>query len=379
MKESSINLRNALFGGFYKFLCKPIFFAMDPEKVHDRMLVVGQMLESNPVTRGLTKVFFGYSNKMLEQNIKGIKFRNPIGLAAGFDKNAQMPRLYEACGFGHGEIGSITGEPCEGNPKPRLWRLKKSQGLVVYYGLKNKGAEVIAKKLEGKEFSVPVGVSIAKTNCKVTADKQAGIDDYVKAHRTMIDTGDYATINISCPNAHGGEPFSKPEDLDALLTAIEEVPTEKPIFIKLAPDHTHDEIDSIIEVADRHKIAGFVCTNLTKDRKNESIMKKVIDSDVPDKGGISGMPVRDLSTEVVSHIYKKAGEKYVIMGCGGVFSAKDAYEKIKAGASLIQMITGMIFVGPQLMSDINRGLVKLLKQDGLANISDAVGLNHKKS
>lgn len=361
----------------YKHLAKPIFFRFDPEKVHDGMMILARILGSNPVTRQLTSLFFNYSHKNLEQEILGIKFKNPIGLAAGFDKNAVITKILPAVGFGYEEVGSITGEPCVGNPKPRLWRLKESGGLVVYYGLKNDGCEKIAKRLENKKFQIPVGVSIAKTNCKQTASKEEGIKDYVKAFKTLKEIGDYMTINISCPNAFGGQPFTKAEDLDELLTAIEKVPFEKPIFLKLAPDLSTKEIDDIISVCDRHKVDGFICTNLTKDRTNEDIKKHLKDADIGTVGGISGKPIRELSTKLIAHIYEKTQGKYVIIGCGGVFSAEDAYEKIQAGASLIQMITGMIFEGPQLIGDINRGLVKLLKRDGYENISEAVGSKFK--
>lgn len=373
MKEMVIKIRNIVSRFLYKTFAKPIFFLIDPEKIHNIMISAGKFLGSNCITRGFTALAFGYSNKALEQNILGITFKNPLGLAAGFDKDAHLTGLLKEVGFGHEEIGSITGEPCEGNPKPRLWRLKKSKGLVVYYGLKNDGCKKISKRLKNKKFNIPIGVSIAKTNCKATADKEDGIKDYLKAYKAMLEIGDYITINISCPNAFGGLPFSDPSSLNQLLQEIRNVESSKPIFLKLPPDLSEKEIDDIIETADRHKIDGFICTNLTKDRSNEEIRKHLKDADTKSVGGISGNPIKDLSTKVVSQIYKKTQGRYIIIGCGGVFSAQDAYDKIKAGASLVQLITGMIFEGPQLMSEINQGLVKLLKKDGYKNISEAVG------
>ncbi len=373
MKKNLIKIRNTIIRFFYKNILKPIYFRMDPEGVHDRMILMGKFLGSNIITRSITSILFNYSNKKLEQEILGIRFKNPIGLAAGFDKNADIVKILPSVGFGFEEIGSVTGEPCEGNPKPRLWRLKKSEGLVVYYGLKNEGCEKIREKLKGKIFNIPIGVSVAKTNCQQTADKKAGIKDYAKAFSTLKDIGSYITLNISCPNAFGGRPFTNAEDLDDLLNEIEKIPCDKPVFIKLAPDLSASELDDIISTCNNHRIAGFVCTNLTKNRTNEEINKHLKDGEVKMVGGISGKPIRDLSTKIVKHVYQKTKGRYIIIGCGGVFSAEDAYAKIKAGASLIQLITGMIFEGPQLISDINRGLIELLKKDGYKNISEAIG------
>ena len=373
MKENLVKIRNVTNRFLYKNIVKPVLFRIDPEKVHDATVSLGKLLGMSFITRSITSMLFSYSNKKLEQDILGIWFKNPIGLAAGFDKNADIGNILPSIGFGHVEVGSITGEPCEGNPKPRLWRLKKSEGLVVYYGLKSAGCEKIARKLRGKKFNIPIGVSVAKTNCKETVNKEAGIRDYVKAFSTLKDIGDYTTINISCPNAFGGQPFTKAEDLDDLLTKIEEIPFNKPTFLKLMPDLSTKELDDIISVCDNHRIDGFICANLTKDRTNVEIKKHLKDVDVKTVGGISGRPIKNLSTKLIKYIYQKTKGKYIIIGCGGVFSAEDAYEKIKAGASLIQLITGMIFEGPQLISEINQGLVVLLEKDGYKNISQAIG------
>ncbi|MEK7126871.1 MAG: quinone-dependent dihydroorotate dehydrogenase [Patescibacteria group bacterium] len=369
MKDFSINIRNKILGFLYETFAKPIFFQIDPETVHNSILLFGKFLGSNPITRFLTKLLFHYSNKKLEQTILGIHFKNPIGLAAGFDKDAELTKILPETGFGFIEVGSITGLPCEGNPRPRLWRLKKSKGLVVYYGLKNDGCEKIAKKLKNKKFKIPVGTSIAKTNCKETSTCQTGIDDYVKAYKEFTEIGGYFTINISCPNTFGGEPFTNPEHLDKLLTEIDKIKTQKPIFLKISPDLNDGQIDKIIEVVEKHDIKGFVCTNITKNRDNAKILEK----NLPKAGGVSGRPLKDLSDKLISYVYKKTKGKYIIIGCGGIFTAEDAYKKIRLGASLLQLITGMIFEGPQVISEINYRLIKLLKKDGYKNISEAVG------
>jgi len=361
--------RNYLLRKNYWWVLKPIFFRSDPEKVHDRMTSVGSFLSKYNLTKKLTSLIFGYSHLSLNQNILGINFKNPIGLSAGFDKNAILTDILPSVGFGFIEVGSITGEYCEGNPKPRLWRLKKSKSLVVYYGLKNDGCESIAKRLTNKKFSIPVGINIAKTNCKETIDTNKAIADYFKAYTAFTNIGNYVTINISCPNAFGGQPFTDSKRLDALIEKIMSVPKTKPIFLKLSPDLSKQEIDEIINIAIKFKIDGFICANLTKNRNN----KNIIDENIPEVGGLSGKVVDSLSDELIRYIYKKTNGEFVIIGVGGVFRAEDAYRKIKAGASLIELITGMIFEGPQVISEINLGLVKLLKADGYKNISEAIG------
>ena len=370
MYEQLISLRNKIFRWKYQHILKPIFFLQDPENVHDKTTNLGRFLGSNILTRKLTNITFNYQNKILQQEILGITFKNPIGLPGGFDKNCHLTKIIPEVGFGFVEIGSITGEPCPGNPKPRLWRLKNSKSLAVYYGLKNDGCEIIKSRI--KPCKVPLGINIAKTNCKETVDLYQGINDYLKSYNTLKHLGDYITINISCPNTFGGEPFTDPIKLDKLLTKLEENPTTKPIFLKLSPDLTEPQLDEIINVVDKHNIQGFISTNLTKNRNNEKIKDKV-----PEKGGLSGPIVKNLATEQISKIYKKTKGKYIIIGSGGISTPEDAYNKIKAGASLLQLITGMIYEGPQVISEINQGLTKLLKKDNYKNISEAIGANEQ--
>ena len=370
--------RNKITGTAYKKLLKPIFFRNDPETIHDRMTRLGAFLGKSSIGRSVTTGMLDFKDPSLEQNILGIEFKNPIGLSAGFDKNAELTEILPAVGFGFTEVGSVTGYPCDGNPKPRLWRLPESKSLVVYYGLKNDGCEAISTRLdearESSPFNIPVGISVAMTNCAANADTATAIEDYAKAFETMESLASYITVNISCPNTSGGQPFTDPGRLERLLTRLDKSPTKKPVFIKLSPDLSLDGVDELVKCAERHNIQGIVCTNLTKKRNNP----KILDSNVPEKGGLSGNVVKHLSDNLVSHIYRSWGKRFVLVGSGGVFSAEDAYKKIRLGASLIQLITGMIYEGPQLISEINRGLVELLKRDGFSNISEAVGLDAEK-
>ncbi|MDP2631348.1 MAG: quinone-dependent dihydroorotate dehydrogenase [Candidatus Uhrbacteria bacterium] len=360
----------------YKRVAKPIFFRQDPEDTHDRVLGMGKLFSRSRLIRKATEFKLSYQHPMLEQDILGIHFRNPVGLTAGFDKNAELTKIMPAVGFGFMQIGSITGEPCEGNPKPRLWRLPKSQGLVVYYGLKNDGSEAIAERLKNQKFEIPVSTSVAKTNSADTVELNAGINDYAKAFRLLANIGDMTTVNISCPNTHGGEPFADPVRLEVLLTELDKIETSKPTFIKIACDISTDELDALHAVADNHRVNGFILTNLTKQYDQPTIHRDEIEG--INKGGVSGKPTYEASNNLISHLYKIAGDRYVIIGVGGIFNANDAYEKIVRGASLVQLATGMIFEGPQVIGEINKGLVELLRRDGFANISEAVGSKHRK-
>lgn len=360
---------------FYKRIAKPIFFRQDPEDVHDQIIRVGARLGRVRALRWLTRTTLSYANPVLEQDLLGVHFPNPVGLAAGFDKNALLTRVLPTVGFGYEEIGSITGEPCDGNPRPRLWRLPKSQGLVVHYGLKNDGCEAVAQRLRGQSFAFPVGVSVAKTNSPATVAVPDAIADYKKAFCAFLDIGDYYTINISCPNAFGGEPFVEPERLDLLLTELDTVATPKPIFLKLSLEQTTQQLDALVAVADRHRVHGFILSNLLKNFAHQEVDPSEVAGIT--HGGISGKPTFHQSNAVIAHLYTTVGKRYVIIGCGGIFSAADAYEKIRQGASLVQLITGMIYEGPQLIGEINRGLAELMARDGFAHVSEAVGSAHK--
>lgn len=388
--ESGITFRNLITNIFYRYGIKPLLFHQDPEDTHQRMTFFGKFLGSTVLGRMVLRFLFDYHNSMLEQNICGIHFRNPLGLAAGFDKDAQLVDALPCIGFAYEEAGSITGLPCAGNPRPRLWRLPHSQSLIVYYGLKSKGCEVISAKLQNKlkkngKLISPLGISVAKTNCKETVSTAAGIEDYSHALKAFVEKGigDYYTINISCPNSYGGEPFTDPRRLEKLLKKVQTLRITQPIFLKLAADLDKKTLDAIFLLGVQYNIQGFICTNLSKDRNNLALAsgdRKFVQE--LNKGGMSGKPVRKASTEMIRYLYKKIqqhqrGEEMILIGCGGIFTSEDAYEKITAGASLLQLITGMIYYGPSVLSEINQGLVKLMKRDGFSNIREAVGSRNR--
>jgi dihydroorotate dehydrogenase len=358
-----------------------MIFLMDPEQAHYSMKRIGVFLGSNPITKSFISLLFDYGHKSLKIEVDGIKYRNPIGLSAGFDKDGELTKIYPNLGFGLAELGSITGEICPGNPGKRLFRMVKSKSIVVWYGLNNMGAEKLSSRLAGQKFGrLRVGINAALSNMSSEFDLDSSIADYLKTMTLFKDIGDYYTVNISCPNTQEGEPFVDKDKLDALLTAINKhirPITAKPIYVKLAADMTVKEIDTIVDACVEHNMEGVVCTNLAKPQYNTEHRPEEYPTTkglLPaGKGAMSGLPLQRISTNVVRHVYRRTRGKLTIIGVGGIFNARDAYEKITSGASLCHMITTMIFDGPQNINEINRGLVKLLKADGFSSIAEAVG------
>lgn len=378
--NSIIGIRNFFMRIGFQIL-RPVIFLMDPEEAHYSLKKVGVFLGSNFFTRGLTSLFFKYENKSLNTEVDGVEYKNPIGLSAGFDKDGELTKIYPSLGFGLAELGSFTGEVCPGNPGKRLFRMVKSKAIVVWYGLNNEGAEKISKRLENEDFGeLRVGINAANSNLTPEFQLETSIEDYLKTMTLFKDIGDYFTVNISCPNTQDGEPFVDKSNLDALLTAINKrirPITDKPIYVKLAADMTIEEINTIVDACVEFGIDGVVCTNLAKPEFNTEHRPEeypTVKGLLPKgKGAMSGLPLQRIATNVVRHVYRRTRGKLTIIGVGGIFSAKDAYEKITSGASLCHMITTMIFDGPQNINEINRGLVNLLKADGFNSISEAVG------
>tara|TARA_Y100001970_G_C14154357_1_gene814647 strand:+ start:433 stop:1554 length:1122 start_codon:yes stop_codon:yes gene_type:complete len=354
---------------------------MEPEQAHRTLKKAGVFLGNNKFLKSLTGLFFNYDHESLNIEVDGINYRNPIGLSAGFDKDGELTKIYPSLGFGLAELGSFTGEVCPGNPGKRLFRMKKSKSIVVWYGLNNEGSEKISQRLADEDFGdLRVGINAANSNLTPEFILQDSISDYLKTMKLFKDIGDYYDVNISCPNTQDGEPFVDKDNLDALLIAInKEIRpiSDKPIYVKLAADMTLEEINIIVDACMEHGMDGVVCTNLAKPEFNSEHRPEEYPTNrglLPKgKGAMSGLPLQRISTNVIRHVYRRTRGQLTIIGVGGIFTARDAYEKITSGASLCHMITAMIFDGPQAMNEINRGLVKLLKADGFDSISQAVG------
>lgn len=354
-------------------LIRPLLFKMDSESAHNQMLALGSFL-SFIRFQNVIEPFFNFKHPSLQNKVFGIDFKNLVGSAAGFDKHGGLIDFLPAWGFSHVEIGDVSYLPWSGNPKPRLFRLPKDQALINRMGQNNKGAEFIASVLKFHKPKVPVFLNLVKTpDPGIMADK--GVEDFVNCFKKLYQLGDVSVINISCPNTIEGKTFEQPDALkillDEIIKAKQNFKIQKPVLVKISPDVDFNGLDKILEVCEAHRIDGYILTNTTKSRASlktsQDILEKI------GRGGLSGLPLREKSTELIRHAYKQL-KRPCIVGLGGVNSAETAYEKIKAGASLVQLYTGLIYEGPGLVKKINQGLVGLLKRDGFKNISEAVGV-----
>lgn len=362
----------------YKHLAKPILFKFSPDSVHTNITKLSIFVSKIPPLLWFLKVSFAYNNEpLLGQTVGDIYYKNPIGLSAGFDKNFELLEFLPNLGFGFVEGGSLTHNPSQGNPRPHYRRLKQSQSILVNAGLNNHGVTSIVKRISKYgSLAYPLNISVAKTNSADSATDELGIADYIASLKVIqkADVGNVITINISCPNAYGGEPFTTASRLEKLLAAIDSLGLKLPIQIKMPIDLAWDDFDQLLQVILKHKVSGVTIGNLAKNRNNPALKDPLTDNE---KGNMSGKPTYELSNNLIHKTYQKYGKKLVIIGVGGVFNANDAYEKIKHGATLVELITGLIFEGPQVIGQINKNLVELLAADGYANISQAIGAYHK--
>jgi len=372
MKHIFINLVHF----FYKNLLRRIIFLFNSEAIHDFATVFGEFLGKFKLLRNLIKIFLNFENEGLSQKINGVYFINPIGLAAGFDYQARLTQILPSVGFGFETIGTITNKPYQGNPKPRLGRLVKSQSLLVNKGFKNQGIDKIIKKLKNRLFYFPVGLSIGKTNTTKKMTQSEAVDDVVSTFKKAEKSKklfSYYELNISCPNLYGNVTFYPPKNLRELLQKVTDLKLSKPLFIKMPIEKSDEEIFEMLEIIVSFPVQGVIFGNLQKNRKEPGLDQKEIEK--YKIGYFSGKPTERRSNELIKLAFQKYGKKLTIIGCGGVFSGKDAYKKIRLGASLVQFITGLVFEGPQLAAQINRELCENLKKDGFKHISEAIGVD----
>jgi dihydroorotate dehydrogenase len=339
----------------YKHILKPIFFLFAPEKAHYIVTDVFKFLMLIPGVKWITEALFVVKDKRLERELFGIKFPNPVGLAAGFDKQASFYKEFASLGFGFIEVGTITPKGQPGNPQPRMFRLPKDEGLINRMGFNNHGLEVARKQLEGRDRSFIIGGNIGKN--KETPNENA-LDDYLECFHQLHDLVDYFVVNVSSPNTPGLRELQDKEPLLRILNALKaenaKLQSPKPILLKIAPDLTDSQLDDIVEIVAESKIEGIIATNTTIARKGLNSDEKLL----AEAGGLSGKPVRERSTEVIRYLHQKSNGSFPIIGVGGIHSAKDALEKLEAGASLVQIYTGLIYEGPALIKQINKALLK---------------------
>ena len=341
---------------------KPLLFKLDPEKAHHLAEIALNTARRCPLFfNWMTEKYF-VNNEILHQNIWGLEFKNPVGSAGGFDKNAKMIHALPSLGFAWGELGAVTPKPQEGNEKPRVWRHIEEETLQNAFGFNNDGVAVIANRLDKiYPFILPLCMNIGKN--KTTPDEKA-IEDYKILVERLKDKVDFFTVNVSSPNTPNLRKLLNEEFISNLFKELKAI-TNKPILIKLSPDMDIDLAINIAKTAIENGADGVIATNTTVDY---SLVKNP-----QDRGGLSGKVLKEKSYIMFVHLAKELFGKTTLISVGGIDSAKEAYRRIKAGASLIQVFTAFIYKGPQLLKDINEGILELMKKDGYSHISEAIG------
>ncbi|NOT74317.1 MAG: quinone-dependent dihydroorotate dehydrogenase [Cyclobacteriaceae bacterium] len=338
----------------YKFLLRPILFLFNPEGIHH--FTFGMLRIFSPIVK-LVRSAFVLEHPSLEREVLGLKFKNPVGLAAGFDKNALLIDELACFGFGFIEIGTLTPKAQPGNPKPRLFRLPKDHGLINRMGFNNDGVDAAVQRLKKKKSDVLVGGNIGKN--KITPNEQA-FEDYKICFEALYPHVDYFVVNVSSPNTPGLRDLQEKEPLKKLLLEVRALNLAKqkprPVFLKIAPDLTQGQLDDVIQILKETDTKGVIATNTTISR--EDLISNKSELDVIGAGGLSGKPLRERATEVIKYLREGLGKEFAIIGVGGIMDSADAIEKIKAGADLVQVYTGFIYEGPALAKRINREVVR---------------------
>ena len=353
----------------YKLLIRPLLFCFDPEKVHHFTFSFIKFSTRIPFVSSIIRAVYKVENKSLERHLFGLTFKNPVGLAAGFDKDAEVPDALLRLGFGFTEVGSITPKPQAGNPKPRLFRLVEDKAVINRMGFNNGGAEAALKRLERRTGQPGVlGINIGANK-----DSHDRIEDYAIMTRAMVPHASYLAVNISSPNTPGlralQDEGALTELLDAVIAARSEVAdaSPPPIFLKVAPDLEPADIDAIARIALDKQLGALIVSNTTISRP------ELRSHHAGETGGLSGAPLKPLATQRVRDFRKATGGAIPLIGVGGIASAEDAWERIKAGASLVQLYSAMVYEGPGLGASIVRGLDRLMTQEGYSTIAEAVG------
>tara|TARA_R110000868_G_scaffold1211_6_gene9416 strand:- start:7820 stop:8854 length:1035 start_codon:yes stop_codon:yes gene_type:complete len=341
----------------YKSFVKPFLFKKDAESAHELAVHLSSKTSHSNILIGLAKIAYGFDDTRLKKEFFGLNFPNPVGLAAGFDKNGVTPKAMQALGFGFVEIGSITAKPSLGNPKPRAFRLPADHSLINRMGLNNEGAESVIRRLSSLKLDIPLGINIAKTN-DASIHGDAAIEDYLFSYDLANTVADYITVNVSCPNTGEGKTFEDPGALEALLIGLKISQTNrKPTFVKFSVDTDKPTLEKLVEICEAHAVSGYVATNTSSIRKDLRTPSSTLEE--IGNGGLSGRAIASRSTQVVAWLKEILNDSKPIIGVGGIDDPKSAKEKIKAGADLIQIYTGMVYEGP--------GLIKKIKKEFLVN------------
>ena len=343
----------------YKLIIRPVFFLFSPEFIHNFSFLLIKVICKIPILSYFIKYNYAFKNSLLEKELFGIKFKNRIGMAAGFDKNALLLNELNYFGFGYVEVGTITPKPQDGNDKPRLFRLLKDKALINRMGFNNHGVDKIKKRLKKYKGDMIIGANIGKN--KVTPNNKAAAD-YLKCFKKLRNYVDYFVINVSSPNTPNLRELQNKDSLALILKKVQNenfsLEAKKPVLLKISPDLSYVELDDIIEVCIKYRIDGIIACNTTTYRKNIISRKNKLES-----GGLSGKPIQNRSNEIISYINMKSNNKLKIIGVGGIFTVEDVINKLNLGASLVQVYTGWIYEGPSMISSINKILLKKEKKN----------------
>ena len=341
----------------YKLLIRPLLFLADPESIHYLVFKTLALKAKLPGFKGLLRLLYGYKNKRLEKTFFGIRFSNPVGLAAGFDKDARLIDELACFGFGFIEIGTITPLPQEGNDKPRLFRLPQDQALINRMGFNNEGVAAAVERLKRRKSDVVIGGNIGKN--KDTPNDKA-FSDYMYCFEALHPYVDYFVVNVSSPNTPGLRELQDKEPLKRLMAHVKGLSKSKkqikPVLLKIAPDLVTTQLDDIIEIVKETKTDGIIATNTTTSRENLSTPQESVVQ--IGAGGLSGKPLTHKSNEVIAYLRKQLGRDYPIIGVGGIMTPQDAIDKLAAGADLVQVYTGFVYEGPAMIKKINKAIVK---------------------
>lgn len=340
----------------YKLLLRPVFFLFDPEKIHYFTFSLISFLSKIPGIPSLLRNLYLVNNNKLERKLFGLTFKNPVGLAAGFDKNAVLYNELADFGFGFIEIGTVTPKGQDGNPKKRLFRLKDDKGIINRMGFNNAGVEAAISQLKKNKGKLIIGGNIGKNT---DTKPENYTEDYLTCFNALHPYVDYFVLNVSCPNVGSHAKLNDKDYLEELIDAIQNANNsfdeQKPILLKIAPDLNDIQLDEIIELVKATQLDGVIASNTSIDRNGLKASKEQLDA--IGNGGLSGQPIKDKSTKVIQYLSKKSNKAFPIIGVGGIHSEKDAIEKIEAGADLVQIYTGFIYEGPKLVKRINRALL----------------------
>ena len=343
--------------GFYDAALRPLLFRMDPESAHDFAF---KALEAGFVSAK------PYKNPILEQHLFSLPFPNPLGLGAGFDKNARAVSHWHKLGFGFVEVGTVTWHPQPGNDKPRMFRLPEDKAIINRMGFNNDGAQVVADRLRSSQRKITLGMNLGKS--KITGLKDAP-EDYRQSFVALKEFGDYFVVNVSSPNTPGLRSLQERGPLSEIFSAIKGVDASKPLFVKVAPDLEFDALDEVMEVAKEHKLTGIIATNTTISRDGIPVGHKNRD----ESGGLSGAPLKKRANEVLSHLHKSCGKDMILIGVGGIFNGDDLYEKIARGAHLCQVYTGWIYGGPSMVPRSLNQLAERMEREGIHSLGELRG------